>query len=81
MMMLLRNKGFIVALIYTFAVNPVFSKSFFCAGEMLTESGQFNPEYFTTVLSYSPLLILSDLACTLIAIYYFKKFKRYSAKR
>ena len=80
-MSFLRNKGFIVALTYTLAVNPVWSKSFIAATEIFTDTGQLNPEYLSTIMSYSPLLILSDLACSLVLIYYFKKFRKYGARR
>jgi hypothetical protein len=80
-MSLLRNKGVIAALTYTFATSPVWSKSFFAIAGILTDSGQLNPDYLSTVMSYSPWLVLSDIACSLIMLYYFKKFRKFGVRR
>lgn len=72
-MLLLRNKGFLLATIYALATNPAWSKSFFVTAGVITEAGRFNPEYFSRVISFSEALIVPDIICSLLFICYLKK--------
>lgn len=80
-MSLLHIKRFMAALAFILTTTPALSKSLSSAQGLFTESGQFNAEYIPTVLMYSPLLILIDVAFTLVFLYYFRFLKKYRNHR
>jgi len=80
-MNLLHIKRITAAWAFVLTTAPALSKSLAGSSGLFTETGQFNAEYIPTILTYSPLLILIDVAFTLVFLYYLRVLKKYCRNR
>lgn len=73
-MAVISKRWLFVVLCLILTTSPAMAESFALDANILTAVGQINPNIWKIALACSPIFFVLDAICTVVTIYFLKKF-------